>query len=134
MATVLLVEDEVAIRRILARNLSHQGHSMLEAQDVEEACDALRALATSSRPVDLIVLDINLPDASGWELLRWLRAMHERAAGSIPAHVIVISAVRPVQRRLEEFHPDAVLLKPFPIEALFRLVDRTLATTSVAAR
>lgn len=133
MATVLLVEDEVAIRRILARNLLHQGHSVLEAQDVEEACDALRALAPSSRSIHLIVLDINLPDATGWELLRWLRAMYERNAGSVPVHVIVVSAVRPVQRRLEEFHPDAVLLKPFPIEALFRLVDRTLAPTSVAA-
>jgi DNA-binding response OmpR family regulator len=65
---------------------------------------------------DLILLDINLPDRTGWDVLRELR----RRQNEIPT--IVISAVRANPSRLAEFHPLAYLPKPFPIEALLRLV------------
>jgi hypothetical protein len=44
--------------------------------------------------------------------------------------VIIITAVRPVRNRLEEFQPAAVLLKPFPIATLLRLIERVLAPDS----
>jgi hypothetical protein len=44
--------------------------------------------------------------------------------------VIILSAVRPASSRLGEFHPKAVLIKPFPIEVLLRLIERV----SVSAR
>jgi hypothetical protein len=44
--------------------------------------------------------------------------------------VVVITAVKPQQSRLDEFHPSAVLLKPFPIAALLQLIERVLEHTS----
>jgi DNA-binding response OmpR family regulator len=44
-------------------------------------------------------------------------------------HVIVMTAVPPQQSRLDEFHPAAVLLKPFPITALLQLIERVLNHT-----
>src|SRR3982074_400103 len=108
---VLLVEDEAALRRVIARNLTGRGLDVSEAATVAEALQAL----TSETP-DLILLDINLPDRSGWDVLRDL----QRRRIGVPT--IVVSPVRVSQSRLDEFQPIAYLPKPFPIDALLRLV------------
>jgi DNA-binding response OmpR family regulator len=108
---VLIVEDEATLRRIIAINLSSRGLLVSEAGTAEAAVGAV----AHERP-DLILLDINLPDRTGWDVLRELR----RRETEVPT--IVISAVRANPSRLAEFHPLAHLPKPFPIEALLRLV------------
>src|ERR1700687_2374895 len=109
--TVLLVEDEATFRRVIARNLSGRGLHVREVGTAGEAVD----VTTADRP-DLMLLDINLPDRSGWDVMRELRRL------GIEVPTIVVSAVRVNQSRLEEFHPLAYLPKPFPLEALLRLV------------
>jgi len=113
---VLLVEDDGSLCRVVTRNLSSRGVDVRTATTVS---DALRAIA-ESRP-DLIVLDINLPDRSGWELLR---VLHSRG---IDIPTIVISAARCAPERLAEFQPLAYLPKPFPLDALLRLVMPAMA-------
>jgi len=133
MASVLIVEDEAALRRNLALYLARRGHSVAEADGVESAIEALEAFAS---PFDVILLDINLPDGTGWDVLRYLST---RTGGSPTtpvtgqSRVIVMTAVRPAQCRLDEFRPAAFLLKPFPMDALVRLLDRVLARRPPAA-
>ena len=74
MAQVLIVEDEAPLRRIVARNLERHGHRVVEAKSVAEAEQALQAQGQRS---DLILLDVCLPDAAGWDVLREL---HESCA------------------------------------------------------
>jgi DNA-binding response OmpR family regulator len=88
--------------------------------------DALLALE-SGCPA-LVVLDIDLPDGSGWEVLRALRA-----GGCQTTPVIVISALRPNPRLAQELQCAAVLEKPFPMESLLRLVSEALADSSERA-
>ena len=120
---VLIVEDDESLCRILKRNLTARG---IETRCVESVTSGLQAIA-AERP-DLLVLDINLPDRSGWELLRSLRARR------IEIPTVVISAARCTADRLEEFHPIANLPKPFPLEALLRLVVEREPTTTNALR
>jgi DNA-binding response OmpR family regulator len=108
---VLLVEDEPALRLVIVRNLTSRGIVVREASTAREAITA----AAEDTP-DLILLDINLPDQTGWDVLRELR----RRNSEVPT--IVVSAVRVSQQRLDEFRPLAYLPKPFPIDALLRLV------------
>jgi DNA-binding response OmpR family regulator len=108
---VLLVEDEPALRHIIARNLTTRGLDVAEAGTVGEALTVLNV-----ETPDLILLDINLPDRSGWDVLRDLQRRH------IAVPTIVVSAVRVSQSRLDEFQPMAFLPKPFSIDALLRLV------------
>lgn len=108
---VLLVEDEPTLRRVIARNLTSRGVSVHEAATASEAI-----AAASAQAPDLLLLDINLPDHTGWDVLRELR----RRGREVPT--IVLSAVRVSQQRLDEFQPLAYLPKPFPIDALLRLV------------
>src|SRR5690242_4831617 len=117
MENVLIIEDENPLRRILTLNLARRGYNVVEADTGEAALDALRASAAGEIPFDLLLLDINLPDQSGWDILRRLREDTHLTMRTSPA-VIVMTAVRPQDKRLAEFHPDAVLLKPFPIDAL----------------
>jgi len=120
-ARILLVEDDEVLRELILRNLQARGHDVRVAADARTALAHLRAT-----PFDLIILDICLPDQTGWEILR--TALKEGRlsplqmngnAGQLP--VVVLSAVRVSPRRLQEFHPLAYLPKPFPMEAILRL-------------
>jgi DNA-binding response OmpR family regulator len=117
---VLLVEDEPTLRRVIARNLVSRGLDVEEAGTAQDAVD----VATTAHP-DLLLLDINLPDQTGWDVLRELR----RRSREVPT--IILSAVRVSQSRLDEFHPIAYLPKPFPIEALLRLVFQPVDASSL---
>jgi DNA-binding response OmpR family regulator len=108
---VLVVEDEATLRRVVVRNLVGRGLEVREADTAEAAVTAV----VDERP-DLMLLDINLPDRTGWDVLRDLRTL------GTPVPTIVISAVRASPSRLEEFRPLAYLPKPFSIDALLRLV------------
>ncbi|SRR5579885_1191616 len=109
---VLVVEDEDLLRGIIVRNLASRGCAVREAASGAEALAALRAA-----PADLLLLDIDLPDRTGWDVLRELAA----AGQQVPT--VVLSAVRVSPARLAEFRPLAYLRKPFPIEALLRLLE-----------
>src|SRR4051794_33480720 len=67
-ATILVVEDDAATRTFLADNLTADGYELLVA---ENARDALRILETKFP--DLALIDLGLPDASGFEVLRRVR-------------------------------------------------------------
>lgn len=115
-AEILLVDDEAPIVSVLSTTLRAHGHRVRTA---ETAQDALLAL-TEEVP-GVILLDINLPDLTGWEFLRRLSPA-DRAR--VP--IIVFSASPLAPSRVEEFRPAGVLTKPFPIDALLRLVDEVV--------
>jgi DNA-binding response OmpR family regulator len=110
---VLLVEDEISLADVLARNLRARGNDVTTRGTAE---DAILSLAEAWP--DALVLDINLPDESGWEVLRRLSAEDRRRL-----HVVVISAAPISAKRLDEFKPAHALLKPFPIDALARSLE-----------
>lgn len=114
-APVLLVEDDESLRRIVARHLRSQGFVV---EDVTSAEDAVRALNDGLRPA-LVLLDLNLPGDTGWDLLRG-PALAE--AGSPP--VVIASATTVNPKRLAEFHVAGYLPKPFPLETLVATVKR----------
>ncbi len=83
MATVLVIDDSAAVRQIYGLALKSAGHDVLEAEGGAEGL----ALAASAKP-DAIVLDLVMPDPSGWDVIRRLRA--DAATAAIP--VLAISA------------------------------------------
>lgn len=111
--SILVVEDDGALARTMTRNLHARGYTARAASTVAEAA----ALAAEERPT-LILLDIDLPDGSGWDILRTLSV-----SGS-PVAAIAMSALRPNERLCREFAVVGSLEKPFPMEALLRLVAR----------
>jgi CheY-like chemotaxis protein len=68
--TLLLVEDEAAVRSSARRLLERQGYTVLEAR---HGADALRLVEESGRPIDLVVTDLVMPEMGGKELAERLR-------------------------------------------------------------
>jgi DNA-binding response OmpR family regulator len=108
---ILVVDDEPRLRQTIVRSLAARGHSVDQAATCEEAI-----AAAVGRDYDLVLLDVNLPDATGWDVLRELRSRGRK----VP--VVIVSAVPPSAARVREFSPLGVLHKPFPMDALLRLV------------
>jgi two-component system nitrogen regulation response regulator NtrX len=120
--SVLLVEDDESLGRIVARHLRGQGFEVVEAPSAE---DATERLAEGMQPA-VVLLDLNLPGDTGWDLLRGLALA---AAGSPP--VVITSATTVSPKRLAEFHCAGFLPKPFPLETLVATVERVMGPEEV---
>jgi DNA-binding response OmpR family regulator len=127
-ARILLVEDEPAILESLAYVLGRDGFSVTSARTAAEAA----ALAGEA---DLVVLDLMLPDGSGFDLIRNWRA----ASSSRPMPIIVLSSRDAEADRVAalESGADDYVTKPFSpreIVARVRAVLRRSATTEAKDR
>ena len=110
---VLLVEDENSLADVLARNLRARGYKVA----VEETAEAAILSMAHDWP-DAMVIDVNLPDYSGWEILRRLaEADRDRL------RVVMMSAAPLSQKRIQEYRPAGALQKPFPIGALLHAIE-----------
>jgi len=116
--SVLIVEDDESLRTIVGRHLRGQGFTTAEAASAEEAT---AAMTDGLRP-DVVLLDINLPTDTGWDLLR---GPSLSGAGS-PA-VVITSAGAVSPKRLVEFRCAGWLPKPFPMETLVDTLDRLIS-------
>ncbi len=118
-AAVLVVEDEPELAEILRYNLRKNGYEVLLAADGLSAC----RLASSRRP-DLILLDVLLPDLSGWEICRLIRGHADEEIAATP--IIMVTALGTLENRLKGFElgADAYLPKPYSVrEVLVRAAD-----------
>jgi DNA-binding response OmpR family regulator len=112
---VLLVEDDESLCRIVSRYLRGQGFRVEVASSSEAAEESLRG---GLRPA-LVLLDLNLPGDTGWDLLRGDAIA---SAGAPP--VVITSATTVSPKRLAEFAVAGYLPKPFPLETLVATVER----------
>lgn len=122
---IALVEDEEHLQKALAKILEQSNYTVLTADTAEEGV----RVVLNEHP-DVLLLDVNLPDDSGWSVLRQL-ALKGVTCRTLPT--IVISAGQPSQRRIEEFRPMAFLPKPFPMDALKRLITEALTGETTPA-
>ena len=117
--TVLLVEDEGAVRAALHRLLARQGYMVLEAADGEEALEIWRA---RGRDVDLVLTDLAMPRLGGLALAGRLRAMRPE----LPVVLMTAYAGEAADSRAE-LPPGAPLLqKPVRSDALLRTLRDVL--------
>ena len=116
-ARLLLVEDHLDTARIFARLLGRAGFTVALAHTV---ADALAAAA--AEPMDLVVSDLGLPDGTGLDLMRQLRARHE-----IPGIALSGFGMEEDVRRTMEAGFAAHLTKPVDFERLLEVIEETLA-------
>lgn len=107
--SVLVVDDDREISKLIKNNLDDKSTEILEAAT---GLDCVRILHEAS--VDLIVLDVRLPDFSGWGILSLLRLTEPLR--HIP--VIMLSAEPPDSALVAQFRPDDYVQKPFDMRDL----------------
>lgn len=120
---VLIAEDDVAMRELLAEVLGDRGFRVLTAADGQAALLLVRQL---SEPIDLVITDVRMPGLKGDELLAAVRT--QRAA----APVIVITAFGSVEQAVELVKAGAFqyITKPFATHELLSAVEQALQLTA----
>jgi two-component system KDP operon response regulator KdpE len=116
MTNVLVIDDEAQIRRFLRAGFELHGFTVIEA---ENAAAGLRA--ATMRALDLIILDLNLPDLEGSEVLERVRSW-----SNIPVIVLSIQADEHEKVRLLRLGADDYVVKPFGISELLARSDAAL--------
>src|ERR1044071_2825433 len=107
---ILVVEDEMDIRRIYAELLIRSGYGVDTAEDGEAGWKMLHAVRHDPGSYDLLITDNNMPRLSGLDLIKKLRS----ARMTLP---IILASGAPLND-IEELQLAAVLPEPFPIGLL----------------
>ncbi len=124
--TVLVVEDNDLNMKLFHDVLEADGSNVLQATDGMEGW----RLAREHHP-DLIIMDIQLPDVSGFEVTKWLK--DDETLKSIPVIAITAFAMAGDKEKILEGGCDDYLVKPISISNLLQTVER-LARPLVAER
>jgi Tfp pilus assembly pilus retraction ATPase PilT/CheY-like chemotaxis protein len=119
-ATILLVDDEDALRRVMRDLLARDGYEVVEARTGVEALDQVDRHAP-----DVVVLDLNLPGLDGYSVLAELRS--RPATRDIPVIVLTAKGDEDNEVRVFELGADDFLSKPFRAKALTKRLEVILA-------
>ena len=119
--TILIVDDEARMRKLIKDFLAVKGFSMLEAEDGEKA---LQVYEENSQKIDLILLDVMMPKLDGWSVLRQIRQ-----TSKVP--IIMLTARGEEQDELFGFElgVDEYISKPFSPKILVARVEAILKRT-----
>jgi len=117
MIEILLVEDDPALGRGLVVNLEHEGYKIHWVRDLQSAF-----LANKRKTLELVILDLGLPDGSGFQFLKEVRSNGSR----IP--VIILTAKTDDDSIVEGFHSGATdyVKKPFSDRELLARIKAAL--------
>ena len=109
MAQILVVDDEPAVRRALARALRLENYDIELAADGREALDRL-----ADRPADVVILDVMMPGIDGLEVCRRMRAAGDRTP------ILMLTARDAIDDRVQglDVGADDYLVKPFALREL----------------
>lgn len=117
MKRVLIAEDNHDLREIFARIFDASHFEVKLAEDGQEAVESLK-----NDPPDVIILDINMPKLSGFEVLAHVRRQNETR--NIKVIIVTGNSIAPQDPRAQ--YADLVLLKPVNIAELIQFAKRLI--------
>lgn len=115
-ATILVVDDEPQIRRVMRATLSAEGYTIVEARNGLEALEKVR----SERP-DLVILDLNMPNMDGIEACREIRS-----SSKVPIIMLTVRSAEKDKVRALDAGADDYVVKPFGIQELLARIRAAL--------
>jgi two-component system KDP operon response regulator KdpE len=115
-ATILVVDDDSQIRRVMRNALSSHGYTIIEARNGEEALKKVRA-----ERLDLIILDLNMPDMDGIEVCREIRVV-----SNLPIIMLTVRSAEKDKVRALDAGADDYVVKPFGIDELLARIRAAL--------
>ncbi len=121
-ATVLVVEDEPAVRKTLALVLKRSGFSVFEAED---GVVAVAVFQQHRNEINCVVCDLTMPRMNGWETLAALRKL-------VPSIPVILASGYSEAEVMEGDHPErpqAFLHKPYESKVLINAINQVLASS-----
>jgi two-component system cell cycle response regulator DivK len=119
--TVLYIEDNPDNMMLVQRALEARGYKLLKAKN------GLEGVTTAeNEDVNLILLDINLPDIDGYEVARRLRTSSKRALSTVPIIAVTANALKGDAEKALDAGCDVYMSKPINIRELWARVEAFL--------
>jgi CheY-like chemotaxis protein len=120
---ILVVDDDLAIRDVVAEILQMSNYEVEKASNGAEALTVIRR-----QPPAAVLLDLMMPVMDGWEFLRHCR----RAPPCAPVPVAIMSAARNASAQAVELGAQAFLQKPFEFDAIVETVERLVPVDNLS--
>lgn len=120
--SILIVDDDEALRFLLEGELRPQGFDVTSAGDGDEAIELLRKKNESGERFTAVLLDISMPKVSGFEVLKFVKET------SPETRVIMVTAYADVENAITSMRLGAseIIAKPYDLSELFVTIDRAL--------
>ncbi|MCS7016938.1 MAG: response regulator [Gemmatales bacterium] len=118
---ILLVEDSLVNQRLMLGLLGGWGHEVTVAENGPQALQWF-----NRERFDLILMDIQMPDMDGYEVMRRIRALEQRRGGHVPILAITARAMRDDRQKCLDAGADGYLAKPIRAAELAREIERVL--------
>lgn len=115
--TILYVEDNPDNRNLIRRVLNAEGYTVVEASRADQAFDKLE-----SEHIDLILMDINMPDMDGYTLTAKIKKMEKYK--NIPIVAVTANVMRGDREKSLEAGCDGYIQKPIDIDTLAQQIER----------
>jgi len=119
--TILCIEDNPDNMMLISRIFRPDGYFLVEAKNGMQGLEI-----AESRDVDLILLDINLPDIDGYEVARRLRSSAKSELGRVPIVAITANALRDDANKCLNAGCNVYMSKPIDIQELMDTVEALL--------
>ena len=124
--TVLIVEDTLELAEVIQATLENMGLDTVHAPHGNKALDKFNEIDP-----DVVLLDIGLPDMTGWEIMDVLKARYEEAIDEMPIIIIISAYDDPANRlvgKLQGVH--SYLIKPFTADEIERTVNEAISSVT----
>jgi two-component system, sensor histidine kinase and response regulator len=118
---ILLAEDNIVNQRLVVRLLEKHGHAMIVANTGREVLTAL-----AQQPVDLVLMDVQMPDMDGWETTAVIRQQERQRGGHLPIIALTAHAMKGDQERCLASGMDDYISKPINAQTLSVAISRVL--------
>jgi DNA-binding response OmpR family regulator len=123
---ILLAEDSTTLSNLISRMLTHHGREVLTAENGRRAVEIVEAAGAEGQPIDLILMDVNMPEMTGYDATWTLRR------NGYTGRIIILTAIE------EEYDmarslcngADDFLAKPFSPEQLAQVIKAHAAQPS----
>jgi DNA-binding NtrC family response regulator len=117
-SSILVVDDEDALRTVLSNELMNEGYEVHAAGDGDEAIDEL-----GKNPYDLVLLDIKMPRMNGFEVLKHIKQNHMKSK------VVMLTGFADLKNAIEskKLGADDFVSKPYDLVDLLTTIERVLS-------
>jgi two-component system, sensor histidine kinase and response regulator len=118
---ILLAEDNMVNQRLVVRLLEKYGHTMIVASTGREVLAAL-----AQQPIDLVLMDVQMPDMDGLEATAVIREQERQCGGHLPIIALTAHAMKGDQERCLASGMDDYISKPINAQTLSAAISRVL--------
>ncbi|HZV06680.1 MAG TPA: PAS domain S-box protein [Gemmataceae bacterium] len=126
---ILLAEDNVVNQRLAVRILQKRGHSTVVACNGKEAVSLLER-----QPFDLVLMDLEMPEMSGFEATAAIRAHEQRNGGHIPILALTAHAMKGDRERCLAAGMDGYVAKPVQPRELYEAIARLVPNAALSEK